>query len=148
VSESLPEGVRPERNGWRDEEISNRHRMWGWDCPAADLDFVMVEYNFGKPAALIEYKHHKCGPVDIGHKSFQAMQHLADAADIPFLIAWYWPGKWAFKAMPVNRVAKQFFTSPYERMSERDFVRRLYRLRNQVLGKELGGRLNTETPND
>lgn len=30
-----------ERTGWRDEEISARHRIWGVNCPAVDLDFLM-----------------------------------------------------------------------------------------------------------
>ena len=34
--------VRPERTGWRDEKLSQRHRMWGWDCPAVDIDFLLL----------------------------------------------------------------------------------------------------------
>lgn len=59
-----------ERTGWRDQELSNRHRTWGHDCPAEDVDFLLdtqptmfndsfrlVEYYHARPKALIEYKH-------------------------------------------------------------------------------------------
>ena len=55
------DGVRQERTNWRDQELSARHRTWGFNCPAVDLDFLMVEYNIGKPVGLIEYKHFKRG---------------------------------------------------------------------------------------
>ena len=50
------DGVRLNQTGWRDEWISNRHRTWGFDCPATDIDFLMVEYTNRNPIALIEYK--------------------------------------------------------------------------------------------
>lgn len=46
-----------ERSGWRDMELSGRHRIWGFNCPAVDLDFLMVEYNLGIAIAVVEYKH-------------------------------------------------------------------------------------------
>ena len=50
------DGVRLNQTSWRDEWISNRHRTWGFDCPATDIDFLMVEYTNRNPVALIEYK--------------------------------------------------------------------------------------------
>jgi hypothetical protein len=29
-----------ERSGWRDLRRPERHRRWGWDLPAEDLDFL------------------------------------------------------------------------------------------------------------
>ena len=51
-----------ERTGWRDQALSERHRAWGWDCPALDMDFVMIEYDNGKATALVEYKHEQAAP--------------------------------------------------------------------------------------
>jgi hypothetical protein len=51
-----PSKVRRERTEWRDLELSKRHREWGLNCPAVDIDFLMVEYYYGKPVALIDYK--------------------------------------------------------------------------------------------
>jgi len=50
--------VRPERTGWRDLELSKRHRQWGWDCPGIDLDFLFLEYDRGKAVAIVEYSTH------------------------------------------------------------------------------------------
>ncbi len=81
--------VRPERTGWRDQQISNRHRLWGWDCPGADLDFVMVEFDKGLPKALVEYKALGAAFPNQKHPTYQALRVLADASGIPFLIVFY-----------------------------------------------------------
>ena len=52
----MPE-VRAERTGWRDEELSQEHRKWGFDCPTVDIDFLMLEYDTGRASALVEYKN-------------------------------------------------------------------------------------------
>jgi hypothetical protein len=44
--------IPPERNGWRDLEMSLRHKLWGFHCPAVDIDFLMVEYNRGQARGL------------------------------------------------------------------------------------------------
>lgn len=128
--------VRPERNGWRDEEISRRHRKWGWNCPAVDLDFLMVEYNFGRPIALVEYKHHKANiPHDIGsNKTYSAIAELANSAELPFILAIYWPECWAFRVRPLNQMANRYFQKDnkgnWPIFTEREFVSCLYEMRN------------------
>jgi hypothetical protein len=78
-----------ERTGWRDEELSLRHRLyWGRDCPAVDVDFMLsdapemfddnfrlVEYYHSKPKALIEYKHWNPGT------RAEVMDHLGLTVD-------------------------------------------------------------------
>jgi hypothetical protein len=142
-----PDGVRQERSGWRDEAISARHRHWGFNCPAVDIDFLVVEYNLGVPVALIEFKHHLADPPDIKHASYRAYLDLADnrATPLPFLIVRYWPDIWAFEVTPINEMAKQHFT-PGERLCEREFVIRLYRLRRLAVTQHLEGALHTELP--
>jgi len=83
--------VRQERTGWRDQELSLRHRMWGWDCPMVDLDFLGLEYDTKKPACLVEYKHECAKP---GHKkeaSYQALIELGNGyrAGIPVFAVRY-----------------------------------------------------------
>src|SRR5262245_54940974 len=95
------DGVRKERTGWRDAEISQRHRMWGFNCPAVDLDFLMVEYNIGKPVGLVEYKHYCAAFPNVQHATYRALAELADVAMLPFVIAFYWPAIWAFVVHPV-----------------------------------------------
>lgn len=130
--------VREERTGWRDEEISNRHREWGWDCPAVDLDFLMVEFNRGKPVALVEYKKHTAvlpRPDQIGKSpTYKALGALAKASDLPFFIAVYWPSVWAFRVWPLNKRAVDVFPAKaggcWPMITERQYVGLLYALRN------------------
>lgn len=53
-----------ERTGWRDEAISARHRRWGYNVPAVDLDFPLIEYDRGVCKAIIDYKHIKAHPMN------------------------------------------------------------------------------------
>lgn len=144
----LPNGVRAERTGWRDADVSARHRMWGFNCPAVDLDFLMVEYNIGKPVGIVEYKFHKSQqPLNLNHPTYRALRELADVAGLPFLIAYYWKEIWAFRIVPVNVVAQQTFTEN-QVMTERQFVMALYRLRRLVLTQEIEQHLMDELPPD
>lgn len=142
-----PEGVRQERTGWRDEAISGRHRHWGFNCPAVDLDFLVAEYNVGKPVALIEYKHSQARLPIIEHPTYRALSALADGyrEPLPFIIAFYWPEIWAFRLLPINETAQEHFHSG-ETLCERDFVQRLYRLRRLTLARHLADTLNTALP--
>ena len=137
--------VRAERTGWRDAEISARHREWGFNCPAVDLDFLMVEYNLGKPVGLIEYKEHHATAPDLRHPTYRALVELATLAGLPFLIAFYWPDVWAFRITPVNDAAGLTF-KPNEVLSEREFVTRLYRMRALVIREVVLKQLNTTLP--
>lgn len=69
-----------ERTGWRDQEISRRHRRWGFHCMATDVDFLLVEHHVGMPIALVEYKHWRARPVNLDHPSYLALVALADRA--------------------------------------------------------------------
>jgi hypothetical protein len=133
-------GVRQERTGWRDQEISERHRRWGASCPAVDLDFLLTEIHIGEPAALVEYKHFMARPINAGAAVITALRRLADRAEIPFLVAWYWPGSWAFRVCPINDLAREHFEDP-EDFTERAYVQRLYRLRRLALTQGLSQQL-------
>ena len=133
-------GVRQERTGWRDQEISERHRLWGASCPAVDLDFLLTEIHVGEPAALVEYKHFAARPINPGSAVFMALRKLADRAGIPFLVAWYWPGSWAFRVRPMNQLAHEHFADP-EDFTERAYVKRLYLLRRLTLANSLSDSL-------
>lgn len=145
MQEWSSDGVRQERSGWRDESLSRRHREWGFNCPAVDLDFLMVEYNLGKPVGLVEYKHHQARMPSLNHATYRALSELATVANLPFVIAFYWPSSWAFRVYPVNNLSQQHFTDP-EDFTERDFVRRLYKLRRLKLTEQLEGKLYTLMP--
>jgi hypothetical protein len=123
----MPE-VREERSGWRDMRLSDRHRRWGWDCPAVDLDFLFLEYDRGLPVAIVEYKHERALPVSLGHPTYHAIRALADMANIPFLVCRYKDDFSKWKVTPANEQAKKHL--PVEKVFYEDgWVSFLYRLR-------------------
>jgi hypothetical protein len=87
--------VRDDRSKWRDQRISERHRQWGFDCPATDIDFLLLEFSAGKAKALIEYKcegapiSFKGNNAGMHSKSYSALCDLADKAAIPFFVTIY-----------------------------------------------------------
>jgi len=145
--------VRAERTGWRDQEISARHRLWGFNCPAVDLDFLMVEYNHGKPVGLVEFKHYLAQFPNLLHATYRAIVDLADnyrptdgrEPGLPCLIAFYWPDMWAFRIHPLNDLARGWFAEG-ELITEREFVSRLYRIRHFAVEPSVLDRLSTALP--
>jgi len=128
--------VRAERTGWRDLALSQRHRQWGWDCPAVDLDFLFLEYDRGKAVALVEYKHEKAPPQMRIHPTYQAMIDLGDRAGIPVLAARYKADFSLWQITPLNAYAKKWMPQRVT-YTEREWVTFLYRMR----GYELPARL-------
>ena len=143
---------RKERTGWRDLALSERHGHWGFNCPAVDLDFVVVEFNYGKPCALVEYKHKNASTPDIGHATYRALVDLADgykSRQLPCFIAVYDPIVWAFKVTPLNDSARKHYAHcDGEWITEQRFVKSLHLLRKSVLDaddKSAIAALNNET---
>jgi len=130
---------RVERTGWRDSELSERHGHWGFNCPAVDLDFVMLEYNHGLPCALVEYKHINAKTVDPSHATYRALVALADGyrdAPLPCFVAIYNPLDWSFMVTPLNDAAKKHYCHcSGEVLTEQRFVKSLHLLRKSVLSE-------------
>ncbi len=132
--------VAKERSGWRDQKISARHRMWGYDCPALDIDFLMLEYDQGKAAALVEFKHEEAQAVHMGHPSIRALNALADAAGIPFFLVRYADDfSWYF-VTPGNEKASGFVPEAI-RLTEPEWIQLLYRCRGREMPGELSQRI-------
>lgn len=135
-----------ERTNWRDQRISARHREWGQDCPAVDLDFLMCEYNHGLPVALVDYKHDCVGDVSVGHPTMKALTALANGygrGPLPFFIAFYDPDEWWFRIKPMNAAAEKAYAPADRMLSERRYVRSLYVLRNATITAEVMRVLST-----
>lgn len=96
--------VRKERTGWRDQNLSERHRIWGWDCPAVDLDFLFLEYDRGKAVAIVEYKHERAAIQHSIHPTYQAMKDLSDRANVPLIGCRYANDFSWFRATPLNHI--------------------------------------------
>jgi hypothetical protein len=147
--------VRVERTGWRCEEISKRHRLWGYNCPAVDLDFLVSEYNHSKPVALIEYKeiHAQLPDFNNLHPTHKTLMALADGFNkgaLPFMIVFYCSQNWFFKVFPINDVAKILYGHiAGMEITEKRFVTSLYRLRKIALtidDKKIINALNDTLP--
>lgn len=120
--------VSTERTGWRDQNLSLRHRQWGIACPAIDIDLLLIEMDRAKAVALIEYKGELAQPQLPGHPSYLALCDLGNRADLPVFAARYAHDFSWFRVVPLNPRAKCIM--PTRRMmTERQFVTLLYNLR-------------------
>lgn len=135
-----------EKLGWRDEWISERHREYGFDCPAVDIDFLMLEYNHGAPVALIEYKHVNAllKGIDFSRANIRALNEAARRMDIPFAVVFYCRDSASFQAHPLNTQARRWFRSPFQRMTELQYVEVLYAIRGLELPVGVSERLATK----
>lgn len=97
--------AKPERTGFRDERISRLHREFGYDYPAVDIDFLLVEYDEGIPVALIEHKHERFFDGRTLVPSFSAVRALADCAHIPFFVVIYSNDLSRFVVRAMNSIA-------------------------------------------
>lgn len=134
-----------ERTGWRDAEISARHRKWGVLCHGCDLDFVLIEHCYGFPVALVEYKHLGVDEAGFTGANFQAMRSLADASQIPFVICVYDPETWGVRVFPMNVLARSDFNWGVE-LTERQWVEWLHRARSRLLDERTRDGLNDDLP--
>ena len=137
MKQRVSDGVRQERTGWRCQEISKRHRVWGYNCPTVDLDFVVAEYNHGKPVAIVEYKDSHAEEPDLDHPTYKALGALAggyNEGELPFMVVFYDSQDWWFRVIPVNDSARKHYKHcAGELLTEQRFVRSLYLLRKTVL---------------
>lgn len=120
--------VREERTGWRDLALSQRHRRWGWDCPAVDLDFLFLEYDHGKATAIVEYKNQHAKPQYASHPTYQAMIDLGTRAGIPVIACRYADDFSWWRVVPLNSEALKFVPK-VSMMTEKEWVTLLYKLR-------------------
>ena len=130
--------MREEKHGFRDQRISERHRLWGTDCPMLDIDFLAVEYDHGQVVALIEYTHEHGQHLDPQHPSTLALVDLADRANLPFWSVRYADDFAWLEVKPMNLRA-QASTSNDEpvKLTERQYVTWMCALRHRPLPARL-----------
>lgn len=120
--------VKPERSGWRDLRLNQRHRMWGWDCPAVDLDLLFLEYDKGIPTAIVEYKHENAPPQYASSANYQALINLGNRAELPVFAVRYTNDFEWWEAIPLNDLARKWCPER-KQMKESEWVRLLYQMR-------------------
>jgi hypothetical protein len=100
----------------------------------------MLEYNHGRPCALVEYKHINAQKVNPGHATYRALVALADGYSegaLPCFVARYDPADWSFRITPLNESARAHYSHCLEDvLTEQRFVQSLYLLRKKVLTAE------------
>ncbi len=124
-----------ERSGFRDEKLSKRHRMYGWDCGAQDIDFI--EYHHFIPKALIEHKHERSRIQDQDPNSCQCkvLANLGDMSRLPAFLAIY-NDKFEYDVCPLNDLARKTLKD-WTHLPEQRYVAFLYYLRGLKLTNEM-----------
>ena len=145
-------GVRKESTGWRDSWISDKHRSWGYDLPASDIDFMLLEYDNMKPITLVEHKTVGCWK-QFGRETVlrwhAPVATLATMAGLPSYLCLYEKQPAAFYVLATNEIAERVpgrngsFGSEMIPMSERQYVAFLYHLRNRRLPSVLVSELES-----
>ncbi|MGE4131890.1 MAG: hypothetical protein AB7F86_09640 [Bdellovibrionales bacterium] len=120
--------VKQERTTWRDYELSQRHRKWGYGVPAYDIDFLLCEVDKGEPTALIEYKSEWSSPQFPSHPSYLTLSSLGDRSKLPVFVVRYAQDFSWFKIVPLNRFAKLILPERCT-VNERLYVTWLWNLR-------------------
>src|SRR5262245_54673067 len=128
-----PKAAKPEMTGFRGEDLSQWHRTLGFDFPAVDIDFLLLEYDSGFPCALVEYKQLHGKPIVKSHPSFQALRSLCEPAKIPFFVVRYKldEREKTFIVYPMNTYAWAHCADTRRIMGETEFVRLLGKLRDK-----------------
>lgn len=136
-----------EHTGWRDADFSDRHhKVYGYDCPAVDVDFLLCEYDRGQPYGLVDYKYAHRQEPNRTHPNFKALENLGDRAKIATFIAVYHRPQFWFRIWPVNSRSWAIFRKDNLILTEREYVERLYFLRNRELPGEVAAKLNDWKP--
>jgi hypothetical protein len=133
-----------ERTGWRDLELNDRHRQWGFNCPAFDLDFIMVEYDNREPIAFVEYKAKKLPDgYLLKDANIEVLWKLARLASRPAFIVEYYKQdgvrRWAVTGIDKLAANKMsYFTKTMQikhrvECTELEYVSFLYWLRGREM---------------
>jgi hypothetical protein len=129
--------VRQERTGWRDRALSERHRGWGRDCPAIDIDFL--EFHRGEPVALIECKHEFAPPWNLDGRPARAFIRLAERAGLPaFYVVRADDFSW-WQVQALNDIAADWLGTSWLSLTEAEFISLLYALRGINMPPDLAG---------
>ena len=145
--------VREERTGWRDESISQRHREWGFDCPAQDIDFLLIEYDKCVVKALFEYKNEHAGKQTRSKPQYKALIDLGNRASIPVFNVRYSDDLSEYIVTALNELAEEKLPDgirkpPRVLMDELGYVTFLYKLRDREIPEWLKMRIEERSNNE
>ena len=146
-----------EVKAWQSREedanpLGLRHRLYGFNCPAVDVDFLLCEYSSNHPRAIIEYKHKMAGeerkewsgnrvPRILFKSAIKTLRALARRASLPFFVAFYDEEDWSYEVYELYD-GETYCMNKYC-FTETEFVRLLYKLRGMKMPEELDGKLHS-----
>jgi len=124
--------VKEEGTFTRDMALLERHRDWGWDCPAEDIDFI--EYNHRHPVALVEYKkrHSLKAVTPTLDANLETLASLGNLARLPVFATFYTPDLHWYRCFGVNWFGKAI-QSDSNIINEYHYVRFLYTIRRMPM---------------
>ena len=129
--------VKPEFTGHRDLGLSRRHRLWGFDVPATDVD-QFIEYDHGKAVAIIEYKA-ETAPI-LNPTAFNAniavLQDVGNRAGLLVFGVKYKRDFSMFVVTALNARAREWVPKSTA-CTERDYVRLLYEIRGRTMPADM-----------
>ncbi len=108
-----------------------RHREWGFNVPAVDIDFL--EYDNKKAIALVEYKRSgdpATSKINLNEANIQALIDLGSRASVPIFCTFYSRNLKRYRVFPLNNIAVRR-APPEGLLTERKYVDFLYRLRGR-----------------
>ena len=113
------------RTDYTGREAIDRHRLYGPDLYAIDIDLLEVGLD-REPQAVIEYKHFQANEIS----DFQREVIRRLAGDTPAFTVRYWPASWTYVVTALNDAARKVIGDGRELMTERDYADFLHGLRD------------------
>lgn len=150
-------GVKKERSGWRDEQLSRQHRTWGRDLTATNADaiysrettieegessvFVEIQ-NKNEPVLITDYKRMERKSVDWNSSALGCLQVIANRCQCAVTVVFYgYDPYWWFAVVPGNTIAALIYTK-FAYLSEFEYVATLYQLRGLVMPSHIARNLS------
>lgn len=129
--------VKGEYTGWRDQELSARHRnVWGFDMPMVDIDLLVAEYDKRIPIVLVEYKWETRTP-RLSGANYQVLRKLADRAGIPFFVCGYKGDFTRWYIHAGNKLALDPLKASHQEWTEEEYVTFLYQLKGLTIPENI-----------
>jgi hypothetical protein len=138
--------VKPRYTSFSDVDLRDRHRSWGERLFMVDVDMAVIEYEVGRPVALLEYKHGlewQERPRDAANLG--VLRQLADGCSIPFVLVRWQREPFRFRIEPRNAAAVERLPASPGVLTEERYVRFLYWLRGHLPPAGLLETLNEPT---
>lgn len=144
--ERLPSnrGVKEEVTHWRHEELSARRRLWGFNLPLVDLDWLHLNFDHSEPIALFEYtlRKYRSGT----EATMIALKRLGEMSGLPAFLVFYTKQLDSFRVRGLNAEAAKRLGNQERVFSEKEYVSFLYALQGRSLPTDIESILSSPGP--